>query len=233
MYFTSKKENPIFLYPPIPLPYSTSSRNFRIFHFPFPRWSHVLRTSSMWRNIIIAHRGTEFLTPEESEAATRWARNMGADYLERDLQRWLREMLKAIISEYFKSPILLIMAIVREYPSKQKLLSYFPVWQLHLKNVWKRTVGMRITLMIWKKSSTIWVLRLFSTTSSSFTEPIERLSISPARRKSLISRNNSTLPAIVPAAILPLQVTGFPRDSIAILHGKTKGWEKKVQSVQR
>ena len=29
-------------------------------------------------NIIIAHRGTEFWAPEESEAAMRWARNMGS-----------------------------------------------------------------------------------------------------------------------------------------------------------
>jgi putative uncharacterized protein (fragment) len=38
------------------------------------------------KNIIIAHRGSEFWAPEESEAAMRWARNMGADYLECDLQ---------------------------------------------------------------------------------------------------------------------------------------------------
>lgn len=39
------------------------------------------------KNIIIAHRGTEFWAPEESEAAMRWARNIGADYLECDLQK--------------------------------------------------------------------------------------------------------------------------------------------------
>lgn len=36
---------------------------------------------------VIAHRGTTFWAPEETEAAFRWARNMGADYLEIDLQR--------------------------------------------------------------------------------------------------------------------------------------------------
>ncbi|MDV7185826.1 glycerophosphodiester phosphodiesterase family protein [Lutibacter sp. TH_r2] len=36
---------------------------------------------------IIAHRGSTFWAPEETEAAFRWARNMGADYLELDLQR--------------------------------------------------------------------------------------------------------------------------------------------------
>ncbi len=34
----------------------------------------------------IAHRGSTFWAPEETEAAWRWARNMGADYLESDLQ---------------------------------------------------------------------------------------------------------------------------------------------------
>lgn len=36
---------------------------------------------------IIAHRGSTFWTPEETEAAFRWARNMGADYLEIDIQK--------------------------------------------------------------------------------------------------------------------------------------------------
>ena len=31
---------------------------------------------------VIAHRGSTFWTPEETEAAYRWAREMGADYLE-------------------------------------------------------------------------------------------------------------------------------------------------------
>lgn len=38
-------------------------------------------------NLVIAHRGTTFYAPEETEAAMRWARNSGADYLEFDLQR--------------------------------------------------------------------------------------------------------------------------------------------------
>ena len=37
-------------------------------------------------NAVIAHRGSIFWTPEETEAAYRWARNIGADYLELDLQ---------------------------------------------------------------------------------------------------------------------------------------------------
>lgn len=35
---------------------------------------------------VMAHRGSTFWTPEETEAAYRWAREMGADYLECDLQ---------------------------------------------------------------------------------------------------------------------------------------------------
>lgn len=47
-------------------------------------------------NAIIAHRGTEFWAPEESEVAMRWARNMGADYLEIDLQRTSDKVLLAL-----------------------------------------------------------------------------------------------------------------------------------------
>lgn len=35
---------------------------------------------------VVAHRGSTFWTPEETEAAWRWAREMGADYLESDMQ---------------------------------------------------------------------------------------------------------------------------------------------------
>lgn len=35
---------------------------------------------------VIAHRGSTFWAPEETEAAWRWAREMGVDYLESDLQ---------------------------------------------------------------------------------------------------------------------------------------------------
>ena len=35
---------------------------------------------------VIAHRGSTFWAPEETEASWRWAREMGADYLESDVQ---------------------------------------------------------------------------------------------------------------------------------------------------
>jgi len=38
------------------------------------------------KNAVIAHRGSTYWTPEETEAAYRWARNVGADYLEIDVQ---------------------------------------------------------------------------------------------------------------------------------------------------
>lgn len=42
--------------------------------------------NSIKKDIIIAHRGSTYWTPEETEAAYRWARNIGADYLELDIQ---------------------------------------------------------------------------------------------------------------------------------------------------
>lgn len=39
------------------------------------------------RDIVIAHRGTTYWAPEETEMAYRWARNIGAHYLEVDIQR--------------------------------------------------------------------------------------------------------------------------------------------------
>jgi len=38
------------------------------------------------KDIVIAHRGTTYWAPEETEPAYVWARNIGADYLELDLQ---------------------------------------------------------------------------------------------------------------------------------------------------
>ena len=39
------------------------------------------------KDIVIAHRGSTYWAPEETESAYRWARNIGADYLEVDIQR--------------------------------------------------------------------------------------------------------------------------------------------------
>lgn len=45
------------------------------------------RETGLSKDLVIAHRGTTFYAPEETEAAMRWARNTGAHYLEFDLQR--------------------------------------------------------------------------------------------------------------------------------------------------
>ncbi len=47
-------------------------------------------------NIIIAHRGSTYWAPEETEPAYRWARNIGADYLELDLQMTKDSILVAL-----------------------------------------------------------------------------------------------------------------------------------------
>lgn len=51
------------------------------------RNSKTMNINVLPNNLVIAHRGTTFYAPEETEAAMRWARNTGADYLEFDLQR--------------------------------------------------------------------------------------------------------------------------------------------------
>ncbi len=48
------------------------------------------------RNAVIAHRGSTYWAPEETEAAFRWARNIGADYLEFDLQMTKDSLLVAM-----------------------------------------------------------------------------------------------------------------------------------------
>jgi glycerophosphoryl diester phosphodiesterase len=39
------------------------------------------------KDIVIAHRGTTYWAPEETQPAFLWARNIGADYLEFDIQQ--------------------------------------------------------------------------------------------------------------------------------------------------
>jgi glycerophosphoryl diester phosphodiesterase len=48
------------------------------------------------KDIVIAHRGTKYWAPEETEPAFRWARNIGADYLEFDLQMTKDSVLVAL-----------------------------------------------------------------------------------------------------------------------------------------
>lgn len=67
------------------------------------------------KNIVIAHRGTEFWAPEESEAAMRWARNIGADYIECDLQKTKDGVILALHDE----SLLRTTDVEVVYPSRQ------------------------------------------------------------------------------------------------------------------
>lgn len=53
-------------------------------------------------NAVIAHRGTVYWAPELTEAAFRWARNMGADYVELDVQRSKDSVLIIMHDKTFK-----------------------------------------------------------------------------------------------------------------------------------
>lgn len=54
------------------------------------------------QNAVIAHRGTTYWAPELTEAAFRWARNCGADYLELDVHRTKDSMLVIIHDHTFR-----------------------------------------------------------------------------------------------------------------------------------
>jgi len=53
-------------------------------------------------NAVIAHRGTIYWAPELTEAAFRWARNTGADYVELDVQRSKDSVLIIMHDKNFK-----------------------------------------------------------------------------------------------------------------------------------
>lgn len=48
------------------------------------------------KDVVIAHRGTTYWAPEETEPAFLWARNIGADYLELDIQMTKDSVLVAL-----------------------------------------------------------------------------------------------------------------------------------------
>jgi len=56
----------------------------------------------MPENAVIAHRGTIYWAPELTEAAFRWARNTGADYVELDVQRTSDSVLIIMHDKTFK-----------------------------------------------------------------------------------------------------------------------------------
>ena len=78
---------------------------------------------------VIAHRGSTFWAPEETEAAFRWARNMGADYLEVDLQRTKDGVLLALHDDNLRRTS----NIESQFPGKEDYpVSYFTLAELRL-----------------------------------------------------------------------------------------------------
>lgn len=76
---------------------------------------------------VIAHRGSTFWAPEETEAAFRWARNMGADYLEIDLQRTKDGVLLALHDGNLRRTS----NIESQFPGKEDYpVSYFTLAEL-------------------------------------------------------------------------------------------------------
>lgn len=76
---------------------------------------------------VIAHRGSTFWAPEETEAAFRWARNMGADYLELDLQRTKDGVLLALHDDNLRRTS----NIESTFPGKEDYpVSYFTLSEL-------------------------------------------------------------------------------------------------------
>lgn len=85
------------------------------------------------RNIVIAHRGTTYWAPEETEAAMRWARNTGADYLELDLQRTKDSILIALHDENLERTT----NVAEVFPDRIKS----PVSQFTLEELWQLDAG--------------------------------------------------------------------------------------------
>lgn len=85
------------------------------------------------RNIVIAHRGTTYWAPEETEAAMRWARNMGADYLELDLQRTKDGVLVALHDENLNRTT----NVAEVFPDR----AVSPVSEFTLEELWRLDAG--------------------------------------------------------------------------------------------
>ena len=68
----------------------------------------------------VAHRGSTYWAPEETEAAWRWARNMGADYLESDLQVTKDGVVLANHDENLKRTTNIASVFSDDVPTKRK-----------------------------------------------------------------------------------------------------------------
>jgi len=70
----------------------------------------------MPNNAVIAHRGTIFWAPELTEASFRWARNMGADYLELDVHQSKDGVLVVMHDRTFNRTT----DIAKKFPGREK-----------------------------------------------------------------------------------------------------------------
>ena len=92
---------------------------------------------------VVAHRGSTYWTPEETEAAYRWAREMGADYLEADLQVSKDGVILALHDTDLKRTTNIEDVFGERFPEKTrreyyKLLGYSPAKIDSLINVDKK-----------------------------------------------------------------------------------------------
>lgn len=71
-------------------------------------------------NVVIAHRGSTFWVPEETEVAYQWARNIGVDYLELDIQRSSDGVLLALHDDNLQRTTNISMV----YPDRQDAFTY-------------------------------------------------------------------------------------------------------------
>lgn len=76
------------------------------------------------QNAVLAHRGTTHWAPEETEAAFRWARNTGADYLEADLQTSKDAVLLALHDENLRRTTNIEEVFADKFPEKQRRQYY-------------------------------------------------------------------------------------------------------------
>lgn len=73
---------------------------------------------------VLAHRGSTFWVPEETEAAFRWAREIGADYIEADLQVSKDGVLLALHDDNLKRTTDIENVFGEDFPEKQRRKYY-------------------------------------------------------------------------------------------------------------
>jgi len=72
----------------------------------------------------IAHRGTTYWAPEETESSWRWARHMGTDYLEADIQCSKDAILLAVHDNSFSRTTDIDEVFLKKFPSQVRRVFY-------------------------------------------------------------------------------------------------------------